>query len=68
MTISRNYALSINVLSIVEMHDLNGSLFLKATFLSFIIFISAAAKDLLSLLQQYMHHYSHINLILALKF
>ena len=70
MTILRSSAFSINVLLIFAMHDLNGALFLNATFfwsLSF-SFAAAAAKRLLSLLKQYMHHYSHINVILTLKF
>ena len=64
-------AFSINVLLIFAMHDLNGALFLNATFfwsLSFSFAAAAAAKRLLSLLKQYMHHYSHINVIVTLKF
>ena len=32
MLLSRSSALSINVLFIIDMHDLNGALFLKVTF------------------------------------
>ena len=66
MTISRSSASSKNVLFIFEMHNLNGALFLNATFFSDLPFsFGAAAKNLLSLLQQYMPRYSHINMILA---
>ena len=69
MTVPRSPALSINVLLIFEMHDLNGALFLHATSFSALPFSFAAlAKELLSLSQQFMHHYSHINLTLTLKF
>ena len=45
MTISRSSALSINVLLIFEMHDLNGALFLNTTFFSALSFsVPAAAK------------------------
>ena len=43
MTISRSYALSINVLLIFEMHDLYKALFLNATSLSVLSFSFAAA-------------------------
>ena len=43
MTISRSSALSINVLLIFEMHDLNGALFLNTTFFSALSFSFAAA-------------------------
>ena len=38
MTISRSYALSINILLIFEMHDLNGILFAAATKRSIVSF------------------------------
>ena len=44
MTISRSSALSINVLLVFEMHDLNGSLFLNATFCSALSFSFEAAS------------------------
>ena len=43
MAISRSSALCINVLLIFEMHDLNGELFLSATFFSVLSFSFAAA-------------------------
>ena len=62
MTISRSSALSINVLLMFEMHDLNGAILLNATFFSALSFsFEAAAKRSFPLLQQYSHHYSHIN-------
>ena len=51
MIISRFSAMSVNVLLIFDMHDLNGTLFLKANILSVQLFA--------------VHHYSHTNLILA---
>ena len=58
MTISRSSALSINVLLTFEMHDLDGALFLNATFFLTLLFSFKAEgkrsliKDPLSLLQQ----------------
>ena len=43
MTISRSSAFSINVVLIFEMHDLNGALFLNATFYSALFFSFAAS-------------------------
>ena len=43
MTISRSSALSINVLLIFEMHDLNGALFLNTTPFSALSFSFGAA-------------------------
>ena len=45
MTISRSSALSLNVLLIFEMHDLNGALFLYTTSFSALSFsLTAGAK------------------------
>ena len=43
MAISRSHALFINVLLNFKMHDLNGGLFLNATFLLALSFLFAAA-------------------------
>ena len=43
MAISRSSALSINALLIFEMHDVNGALFLNATFSSALSFSLVAA-------------------------
>ena len=43
MTTSRSFALSINVLLIFAMHDLNGALFLKTVSFSALSFLFAAA-------------------------
>ena len=54
---------------IFEMHDVNGALFLNATFLSALLFsFAAAAKISIACFKQYMHRYSHINLTLASNF
>ena len=50
ITISKSFALSINALLIFDIHDLNGTLFLKTIFLFLLL-------SLLSLLQQYLHGY-----------
>ena len=69
MTISRSFTLPINVMLIFEMHDVNGALFLNATFLSALLFsFAAAAKISIACFKQYMHRYSHINLTLASNF
>ena len=44
MTISGSSALSINVLSIFEMHDLNGALFFNVTFFSALSCFCSRAK------------------------
>ena len=62
---SRSSELSINVSLIFDMHDLNGELFLKVNFFSF--YQNYLLQQLLSLLQQSMHYFNHINLILTLK-
>ena len=67
ITTSISSALSINVLLILDVDDLNNTLFLKISFL-FLALSSSSLQQLLRLSQQYMHHYSHINLILKLKF
>ena len=43
MTTSRSSVLSINVVLIFEMHDLNGALFLNATFFSALSYSFATA-------------------------
>ena len=45
MTISRSFALSITVLLLFEMHDLNGALFPKAKSFSVLSFSLAAAAE-----------------------
>ena len=48
MTVSRSFPLPINVLLIFEMNDLNGALFLNATFFSALsLSFAAAAKRLI---------------------
>ena len=67
-TVSMSYAFSINVLLIFDMHDLNGVLFFKVSF-SFTFFkIYCLLQQFLFVLQQYMRHDNHMNLILTLKF
>ena len=56
------------MLLIFDMHDVNGELFLKASRLFLLLALLQPVTHILSLLQQYMHHYSHTNLILAYKF
>ena len=69
MTISRSFTLLINVMLIFEMHDVNGALFLNATFLSALLFSFAApAKISIACFKKYMHRYSYINLTLASNF
>ena len=69
MTVSRSSALRINVLLILDIHNLNVALFTNAKSFSALSFsFAGAAKDLLSFSQQYTHHYSHTNLILTLEF
>ena len=57
-------ALSMNVLLIFDMHDVNGALFVKVGF-SFLLLASLVPLTVIVLLQKYMHHYSHTNLILV---
>ena len=45
MTISRSFALPTNVLSVFEMHDLNGALFLKEASFSTLSFSFAIAAN-----------------------
>ena len=59
---SRSSALSMNAIDF-DMHNLNGALFSNTT--AFCVISSYQPQDLLSLLQQYMHHYNHTKLILA---
>ena len=71
MAISRSSALSMNVLLIFYMYDLNGALFLNArslcTFISVLSFsIAAHAKRSIVFSQQYKYHYNHTNLKLRL--
>ena len=63
--ISRPSALSINTLLIFDIHDLNGSLFLKVSF--FFLLAFSVPATLIIFLQKYMHHYNQISLILKLK-
>ena len=58
INISKSSALFINVFTICYMHDLDGALFLDATF-SLDFLFATEAKNLLSYSEQYMHHYSH---------
>ena len=57
IAISRSSAISINVLLIFDILDLNEALFLKTSFLFAWLF------RLFSFLQQYKHGYNHTNLI-----
>ena len=55
--LSRSSALSINLLLIFVMHDLNGALVLSAI----VAYHSRQCQDLLPLLQNYKHCYNHTN-------
>ena len=64
---SRSSALSIILLLIFDIHDPNGALFLKSSFLFLLLSLFVPVTVIVPL-QQYMHHYSHINLILTFNF
>ena len=71
MTISRSPALAINVLLIFEMHDLNEALFLNTTSFPALSFSFAAAAKISIVPFTAIYaslQYSHINMILTLKF
>ena len=69
MIISRSSALSINVLLIFNIHDLNGVLFSNVTFFSALSFsFAAAAKRYIVPFTIYMHDYNNTNLVLTFKF
>ena len=63
VTIPRYPALSMNILLIFYLYDLNGELFLNISF--FFLLLASLVPITAVLLQKYMHHYSHTNLILA---
>ena len=65
MTISKSSGLSINALLIFEMQDLNGELFLNL-FQLYHFHLQQQLKNLMSVLQQYMHHYSHLTIVMPI--
>ena len=68
MTISRFSTLSIDVLLIFEMHDLNGALFSNATFFSALSFsFASSTRRFIAPFTTITHRYNYINLILTLK-
>ena len=67
MTTSRFSALSINVLLIFVMHDLNGALFLKVRFL-FLLLVLLVPVTLILLFTTIYAHYGHTNIMLAWDF
>ena len=66
--ISRSSVLSINVLLIFDTYKGNGALFLTFIVFFFYFYHYHLLRQLLYLSKQYMHHCSHINLILPSKF
>ena len=67
MNISRSFELCVNVLLIVDMHDLNGALFLNATSFSTLSSSFAATMNLYNNVPFTTMNasYNHANLILA---
>ena len=64
IAISRSLALSMNMLLVSNMHDLNGALFPKVGFLFLLLSLLVPATLILfSLSRQYMYHYNYTNLI-----
>ena len=67
IAMSSSSTFSMSLLLICDMHDLNRALFLNTAPLCVLSLFPSTARSII-LLQQYTHHYSHTNLVLALEF